>query len=94
MKFIDKDFILIFATGKCYTLCSGTGWGRAHKRAVSNWYTNFQKNPEKLARLVTKFKNRESWCHKDVLRLAHTSTQDRAVGFILRYCCRFLVQIL
>lgn len=69
---------------------SGTGWGRAHKRAVSKWYTNFRKDPEKLARLVTKFKHRENWSHKDVLRLAHTSTQDRGVGFILRYITKGL----
>jgi len=61
-----------------------TGWGRAHKRAVSQWYTDFVENPEKLARLVTKFKNREGWTHKDALRLAHTSTKDKAVGFVLR----------
>ncbi|XP_060553103.1 RNA-binding protein RO60-like [Ruditapes philippinarum] len=69
---------------------SGTGWGRAHKRAVSKWYTSFEKDPEKLARLVTKFKNRESWSHKDVVRLAHTSTSDKAVGFILRYITKGL----
>jgi hypothetical protein len=72
----------------------GTGWGRAHKRAVSKWYTSFEKDPEKLARLVTKFKNRESWSHKDVVRLAHTSTSDKAVGFILRYISKFQTNIL
>ncbi|XP_053373251.1 RNA-binding protein RO60-like [Mercenaria mercenaria] len=69
---------------------SGTGWGRAHKRAVGKWYISFDKDPEKLARLVTKFKNRESWSHKDVLRLAHTSTDDKAVGFVLRYITKGL----
>ncbi|XP_052270552.1 RNA-binding protein RO60-like [Dreissena polymorpha] len=64
---------------------TGTGWGRAHKRAVAKWYTNFINNPEKLARLVTKYKNREGWTHKDLLRLAHVSTKDPVVGFILRY---------
>ncbi|XP_053373239.1 RNA-binding protein RO60-like [Mercenaria mercenaria] len=64
---------------------TGTGWGRAHKRAIGNWYTNFEKNPEKLARLITKFKNRENWCHKDVLRLSHTCTEDQVMAFIFSY---------
>lgn len=65
-----------------------TGWGRAHKRAINRWY--LEKKPEQLARLVTKFKNREGWTHKDVLRLSHTHTRDRALGFILRYIIKGL----
>ncbi|XP_060590928.1 RNA-binding protein RO60-like [Ruditapes philippinarum] len=68
----------------------GSGWGRAHKRAISKWYTNFVNQPEKLARLVSKFKNREGWTHKDLLRVSHTSTRDRSVGFILRFIVRGL----
>ncbi|XP_053373250.1 RNA-binding protein RO60-like [Mercenaria mercenaria] len=66
----------------------GTGWGNAHKRGVSKWYT--MKDPERLARLVTKCKKRASWSHKDVIRLAHTKTTDVALGFILRYIAKGL----
>ncbi|WAQ97839.1 RO60-like protein [Mya arenaria] len=64
---------------------TGTGWGRAHKRAISRWYLNFANNPQLLARYVTKFKSREGWTHRDVLRLAHAHTREPVMGFILRY---------
>lgn len=63
---------------------AGTGWGRAHKRAVCKWYTQFERNPEKLARLITKYKTSEQWKHKDVLRLSHTCSKDPVMGFIFR----------
>ncbi|XP_060559975.1 RNA-binding protein RO60-like [Ruditapes philippinarum] len=69
---------------------SGTGWGKAHKRAVSEWYTGFAPNPELLARVVTKCKRRNNWSHIDVIRLSHTKTSDPAVGFILRYITKGL----
>ena len=33
-------------------LSRGTGWGRAHRRAVSNWYNRFNDNPKHLAQHV------------------------------------------
>jgi 60 kDa SS-A/Ro ribonucleoprotein len=69
----------------CKNFVLGTGWGNAHKRAVSKWYTGFARNPELLARVVTKCKKRNNWSHIDVIRLAHTKPSDPVVGFILRY---------
>lgn len=63
----------------------GTGWGRAHKRAVCKWYSRFEQNPEKLARLITKYRARERWSHKDVFRLTHISTEDQIMRFINCY---------
>ena len=60
--------------GYCQALSEGTGWGRAHRRAIANWYTRFGETPgsaKRLAMLVTKYKNRNGWSHLDVLRLAH-----------------------
>ena len=48
---------------------SSTGWNKAHKRFVKNWYLS--KTPSNLAYLITKYKNRNEWTHKDVLKLAH-----------------------
>lgn len=45
------------------------GWGRGAKRAVSQWYTG--KTSEDLAYQMLKYKNREGYTHRDVLRLAH-----------------------
>lgn len=46
-----------------------TGWGRAQRKAVSDWYNG--KATVALAQAVTKIKQRYGWSHMDVLRLAH-----------------------
>lgn len=53
----------------CETLSVGTGWSRSHKRAISQWYTS--KSASSLAFLMSKYKQRDGWSHRDVLRLAH-----------------------
>ncbi|VDI33114.1 Hypothetical predicted protein [Mytilus galloprovincialis] len=69
-----------------------TGWGRAHRNAISQWYKQFgqadphgRKNPLKLAYLVTKFRRRFKWSHKDVIRLAHVRSRNKAVRIILQH---------
>ncbi|XP_052270515.1 RNA-binding protein RO60-like isoform X1 [Dreissena polymorpha] len=63
----------------------GTGWGRAHRRAVSRWYRQFENNPERLFHLVTKYKRRSGISHVDVIRLAHVKSADPVIQLILRY---------
>eukprot|EP00732_Lithocolla_globosa_P001010 Lithocolla_globosa_v1_NODE_424_length_4101_cov_9.723431.p1 type:complete len:997 gc:universal NODE_424_length_4101_cov_9.723431:1097-4087(+) len=46
-----------------------TGWGRAQRRAVKQWYLS--KSGQGLATSTTKFWNRKGWTHADVVRLAH-----------------------
>lgn len=45
------------------------GWGRSIRTAISNWYNS--KNRHNLELQLLKYKNREGWTHKDVLRLTH-----------------------
>jgi 60 kDa SS-A/Ro ribonucleoprotein len=45
------------------------GWGRGMRRAVGAWYTS--KSGRELAMQLTKYKNREGWTHKDVMRMVH-----------------------
>lgn len=45
------------------------GWGRSLRNAVAKWYT--EKTPEKLGYQFLKYKNRNNWTHKDVIRLSH-----------------------
>lgn len=45
-------------------------WGRALRKAVSDWYN--EQDAMSLAAAVTKCKQREGWTHKDLLRLSHT----------------------
>lgn len=48
------------------------GWGRGLRRAVGQWYT--QKDADALAYQAVKYRQREGWSHRDLLRLAHPST--------------------
>lgn len=72
----------------CEKVSAGSGWGRAHKRAVGEWYLQFNEKPERLVYLITKYKMREKWSHKDVVRLSHTHVdmEDKSpMAFLLRY---------
>lgn len=51
----------------CKTL--EVGWGRGQRHAVASWYT--ERNPSGLAYQLVKYKRRESWSHRDALRLSH-----------------------
>jgi 60 kDa SS-A/Ro ribonucleoprotein len=44
------------------------GWGRGLKTAVANWYN--KKTPEQVAYQVLKYRQRDGWTHRDVLRLS------------------------
>ena len=50
------------------------GWGRGLRRAVANWYTD--KSVEDVAFQAVKYRQREGWTHRDLLRLAHPETED------------------
>jgi len=67
---------------------SGTGWGRAHRRAVAGWYND--RNPTSLAEAVTKYQNRMGWSHRDVLRLCHAVPAGVAQAAIFTYVVKGL----
>lgn len=48
------------------------GWGRSLRRAVSSWYTS--RDVDAVAYQAVKYRQREGWTHKDLLRLAHPKT--------------------
>lgn len=48
------------------------GWGRGLRRAVGGWYTS--RDADALAYQVVKYRQREGWSHRDLLRLAHPQT--------------------
>ena len=68
----------------------GSGWGRAHRRAVSEWYTC--QKPSDLAYQLTKYPGRavggQRWTHKDVLRLAHPKAPSAETGLLYRYVAK------
>jgi len=45
------------------------GWGRGLRRAVGNWYLS--KDAGDLAYQMLKYRQREGWTHRDLLRLSH-----------------------
>lgn len=52
------------------------GWGRGLRRAVASWYTT--PSVDDLAYQAVKYRQREGWSHRDLLRLAHPVTADPA----------------
>ncbi|XP_071182055.1 RNA-binding protein RO60-like [Mytilus edulis] len=63
------------------------GWGRAQRKAVSEWYNQaaFQNNPIKLLRLGTKYKKRHGYTHRDLIRLAHVKPKTHHIKFVIQY---------
>jgi len=45
------------------------GWGRAKRNAVADWYTS--KTDDQLAYQLVKYRQRDGWTHRDLLRLSH-----------------------
>lgn len=63
-------------------LGTGKGWGRSKRAAIASWYEN--KTPDQLAYQAVKYRQRNGWTHRDLLRLSHPVGVDQEVGkFIL-----------
>ena len=52
------------------------GWGRGLRRGVAGWFTGMP--AERLALQAVKYRQREGWALRDLLRLAHPLTDDAA----------------
>ena len=59
------------------------GWGRSLRDGVSNWYLS--KTIDKLTYQVTKYKQRNGWSHRDVLRLAHPKPESAERNELFKY---------
>lgn len=62
------------------------GWGKMLRQAVSGWYN--AKTPHELALQVVKYKQRDGWSHRDLLRLAHVSASGDVTNSILKWVAR------
>lgn len=94
---VDDDRVRQYALSKLNDVCrTGThlfqfaefvekfrGWGRGLRNAVGNWYLD--KDAESLGYQVTKYRQREGWSHRDLLRLSHPKStserQSQVLGF-------------
>ncbi len=62
------------------------GWGRALRRAVGAWYLDAP--IDRLALQAIKYRQRDGWAHRDLLRLAHPETADPTRAAVLEWMCR------
>jgi 60 kDa SS-A/Ro ribonucleoprotein len=58
-------------------------WGRALRSAVAAWYDD--KAPDALAYQLLKYRSRDGWSHRDVLRLAHPTPKTAAHAALYRH---------
>ncbi|XP_058890726.1 RNA-binding protein RO60-like isoform X2 [Acipenser ruthenus] len=58
-------------------------WGRALRKAVADWYN--EKDAMYLAMAVTKYKQRNGWSHKDLLRLSHMKPANEGLALVAKY---------
>jgi 60 kDa SS-A/Ro ribonucleoprotein len=49
------------------------GWGRSLRRAIATWYAD--KSPDDLAYQMVKYRQRDGYTHRDLLRLAHIGSE-------------------
>ncbi len=59
------------------------GWGRMMKRGVQDWYLN--KSIDSLAYQAIKYRQRDGWTHRDVLRKAHPKTEEESRNRLFRW---------
>lgn len=64
------------------------GWGPALVKGVARWYTD--KPVDKLAYQAVKYRQREGWTHRDLLRLAHPAAGGPERGALFDYIVRGL----
>ncbi len=67
-------------------LNKSTGWNKLQKEYISKWYLT--KQPINLAYLMTKYKNRNKWTHKDVLKLSHVKATNNSHDSLFAYITR------
>lgn len=59
------------------------GWGPSLRKAVARWYT--EKPIDRLALQVVKYRQRDGWSHRDLLRKAHPTTTDPARDALFKW---------
>ncbi len=59
------------------------GWGRGLRKLVAAWYAG--KSADQLAYQVTKYRQRDGWTHRDVLRLTHPVAASDAHQAVYRW---------
>ena len=67
----------------CQSIQDLRGWSRGLRKAVAKWY--LAKNSDKLAYQLIKYRQRNGWTHRDVMRLSHPKTKDKNLNSLLAF---------
>jgi len=59
------------------------GWGRALRRAIGDWYT--KQDVSNLAYQAVKYRQRDGWTHRDLLRLSHPKTRNESRNDVFKW---------
>jgi len=59
------------------------GWGAGMRKAVQGWYLN--REPDQVAYQAVKYRQRDGWSHRDLLRKAHPKATDPAMNAVFKY---------
>lgn len=61
------------------------GWGPMARRGVGAWYAG--KDPDRLAYQLIKYRQRDGWSHRDVLRRAHPAAPSPVHAALYDFAC-------
>jgi 60 kDa SS-A/Ro ribonucleoprotein len=67
----------------CQAIKDLGGFGRGVKRGVNAYYLN--KSEQDLANQILKYRQRNGWTHRDVLRLTHAKSENLVINEILNF---------
>lgn len=59
------------------------GWGRGTRKGFANWYLS--KDIDKIAYQAIKYRQRDGWTHKDILRLSHPQSNDNKINNLFKW---------
>lgn len=62
------------------------GWSRGLRKAVANWYV--EKDADQLAYQLVKYRQREGYTHRDVLRLTHPKIEEPAKRTVIDFAVK------
>lgn len=62
------------------------GFSRVVRNGIGHWYTS--KSPDKLAYQLVKYRQRDGWTHRDVMRLVHPSVEDPYASAVIRWAVK------
>lgn len=87
-KVVEEQFNSIVRTGSHLLMFmqfvnNMRGWGRYIRRIVSNWYT--EKSVQNLAYQLIKYRNRNGWTHRDVLRVVHAKSGNELYNLLFKW---------